>query len=90
MKTTFLVQTTEGHGVLPSPGLWTPWKNCESASETASLAAHRHVRQRGGIAPDEALRVYVYVAPPDENLYPNGSPRDAIWTVFNITPEKQN
>jgi hypothetical protein len=46
---------------------WRTWLECEDGdSMLAGLAAHRHVRERGGVQPDQTLKLFVCIRKPGE------------------------
>lgn len=58
---------------------WHPWLNVDDESLLPQIAAYRHIRDRGGVLPDEEpLRVFVCISDRDEG------PRVVNYTHFSI------
>lgn len=56
------IYITEGKAIATAAELkaasWFPWLNCKSLHQTQQLAAHRHIRNRGGVSEPFTLNVY--------------------------------
>lgn len=84
---TYLVKVFENDE--PPPAAWHPWVNVKPADVPmlGAMAAHKHMRTRGGIGEHEPspLRVHVYIAPPDVDRGPDGEPVACLGETFNVT-----
>jgi hypothetical protein len=79
------IQTFEGkQPATVSADRWKPWLNCDSREETVRLAAHRHIRNRGGVAHGEAFDLHVLSFEDGAPRHANGNPKLPILTTFRI------
>ena len=65
-----------------APEGWMPWINSVSVERTVMLAAHRHIRERGGVIDPFTMMVY---AVPDAE-WNDGRPASCIGTRFECEP----
>lgn len=42
------------------PSDWRTWVNCKSLLEAVSIASHRHIRDRGGVASKVQFHIFAY------------------------------
>ena len=83
---TFHIQTFEGEQPeAVNPERWKPWINCDSQEETARLAAHRHILNRGGVLPGEKLTLHVLTFKEGQATHKNGNPMLPTLTTFEIS-----
>lgn len=67
---------------------WTPWVESDPANRdmTVNLAAHRALRNRGGLAPDEkSWDIAVYAAPADTPRNKDGNPANVTFHKLSFT-----
>lgn len=68
---------------------WTPWKVTDNDQETTErLAVYRFLRQSGGFAYGESIRVKVYSYDETTPRYASGSPKSCKVTEYKITREE--
>lgn len=63
---------------------WTPWHTdkTDTVQSVIDIAAHRHMRLRGGVAPGEFYEFAVYAAEDDAPKLKNGNPQNATFSTF--------
>lgn len=77
----------------PTPDDFTPWISKEAGfgskeSETVALAAHKFIRERGGILPDDPPFTFTVYAYSDKDpTHPNGRPMTCRATTFVLHPK---
>lgn len=62
-----------------------PWLEVKDREQLPAMAAHRFVRLRGGLLPDEELTVFVYTHWPEQKKHRNGTPLEMICTEFKFS-----
>ncbi len=83
---TIHVQTFEGpQPENVNPERWKPWLNCDTQEETARLAAHRHIMNRGGVLHGESFKLHVLTFQDGAATHKNGNPVLPILTTFEIS-----
>lgn len=81
---TIFVQIQEGDATAGSVvDNWTPWIDCKprQLNEVIGLAAHRHMRNRGG-AGDQPYKFTVYAYPDTVEKHANGHPKSVSATTY--------
>ena len=73
---TVYIHTAAGDGHKgPQNPIWRPWINCSDVNEAEQLAAHRHIRDRGGVGGRESPYHFTVWSYTDKTpLHPNGKP----------------
>lgn len=90
---TVYVQILPDGDSLPHPRCWTPWYAATSVQDTSAMAAHKHLRERGGVAPGETytFRVVAYTDGMIEatGKVSNGNPSVMLSTSFSASHAAQ-
>lgn len=85
-------QVTTGLDQLPQPNGWRAWTNAKTEEKTLliAMAAHRFVRERGGVLPKEELSVIVYWYWQGEAIIDkSGQPDKCNYTKYKVIPEEE-
>lgn len=87
---TIYIQVMPGDGKAGAPGNnWRPWINCTDRKEVEALAAHRHLRDRGGVGESEGNYCFTVFSYLDTDpKHPNGRPMVANATTFWARKER--
>lgn len=80
---TVFIHCQAGHRLAldPSP-VWMPWLNSKSREDTVALAAHRFLRNRGGVQPGERFDFAVFSYLDSTPLKADGSPAECLVDTF--------
>lgn len=70
------IHVAAGDGHLgPQNPIWVPWINCTDVDHAEQLAAHRHIRDRGGVGERESPYHFTIWSHTDATpKHPNGKP----------------
>lgn len=73
---TVYIHSAVGDGTRgPQNPIWKQWENCAGVSEAEQMAAHRHIRDRGGVGESEQPYVFTVWSYTDKTpLHDNGRP----------------
>lgn len=83
-------QVTTGLDQLPEPNGWRAWTNAKTEEKELliGMAAHRFVRERGGIEGDKTLPVIVYWFWSGEaQIDKTGQPDQCNYSKYNVFKE---
>lgn len=86
---TLLIAILEAHepDAALRPHHWTPWFESDPTHRelTVNMAAHKMLRARGGLSPDEkSWTIKVYSAPASTPRLANGNPKEATVTTLSF------
>lgn len=87
---TFYIQTHPGKGNAGAlrSSYWHPWINSTDRKEVEALAAHRHLRDRGGVLEKEQPYEFtVYSYSDRDPKHANGKPMSVNATTFSARKE---
>jgi hypothetical protein len=68
---------------------WIPWKTSpkDELEMVERIALHRFIRNRGGIAPDERVKVEIFTYDDTTPLYPSGAPKTCHRSLYTLTQD---
>ncbi len=86
MSTMYAKVVNDGERIESVP--WKEWRNVgQDSTPFSALVLHRWIRDRGGLAEGERLRVTVCCYPANIERHENGEPMACVATVYNVSGE---